>query len=223
MVRAGRADGGVARAHAALSADQGERHRPLSRVRERPIHAVPREAYEGIGGHEAVRSSLFEDVALARRAADGGYRTGVFLADGLFQCRMYPEWTRFRSGWKRIYTQAADCDASRLADWSRQARWIGTILPGWMLAAGPLGALVALRDPERGLTVLVLFAFALVTWLGALARIGAIVRAPLWAAPLHLAGAWLVANIFAEGARDVRSRKPTRWGGREYELRPEEA
>ena len=177
-----------------------------------------REAYEAIGGHEAVANSLFEDVALARRMADGGRRTGLFVADGLFHCRMYPDWARFRAGWKRIYTQAADCDASRLTEWSRQARWIGTILPACMLAAGPLGALVAWRDPERGSTVLVLFALALVTWLGALARIGAVVRAPLWAAPLHLAGAWLVADVFAEGARDVRSNKPTRWGGREYEL-----
>ena len=182
-----------------------------------------RDAYEAIGGHEAVRSSLFEDVALARRMGDGGRKTGVFVADGLFHCRMYPDWTRFRSGWKRIYTQAADCDASRLRGWSRQARWIGTILPGWMLAAGPLGTLVALRDPERGLTVLVLFALALVIWLGALARIGAVVRAPLWSAPLHLAGSWLVANVFAESARDVRSNKPTRWGGRDYERPAEQA
>jgi cellulose synthase/poly-beta-1,6-N-acetylglucosamine synthase-like glycosyltransferase len=182
-----------------------------------------RDAYEAIGGHEAVANSLFEDVALARRAADAGRRTGLFVADGLFHCRMYPDWTRFRSGWKRIYIQAADCDPSRLTEWSRQARWIGTILPGCMLAAGPLGALVALRDPERGTTVLVLFAVALATWLGALARIGAVVRAPMWAAPLHLAGAWLVANVFAEGARDVRSNKPTRWGGREYDVRAEQA
>ena len=177
-----------------------------------------RDAYEAIGGHASVKSSLFEDVALARRVADSGRRTGVFVAAGLFHCRMYPDWLRFRSGWKRIYTQAADCDASRLADWSRQARWIGTILPGWMLAAGPLGALVSLRDPERGMTVLVLFALALAIWMGALARIGAIGRAPMWVAPLHLAGAWLVADVFADGARDVRSNKPTQWGGREYEL-----
>jgi chlorobactene glucosyltransferase len=182
-----------------------------------------RDAYEAIGGHESVRSSLFEDVALARHVAGAGRRTGVFVADGLFHCRMYPDWPRFRRGWKRIYTQAADCDAGRLADWSRQARWIGTILPGWMLAAGPLGTLVALRDPDRGSTVLALFAMALLTWLGALARIGAVVRAPLWAAPLHLAGAWLVADVFAEGARDVRSNKPTHWGGREYELPGERA
>jgi chlorobactene glucosyltransferase len=182
-----------------------------------------RAAYEAIGGHASVRSSLFEDVALARRMADAGWKTGVFVADGLFRCRMYPDWARFRSGWKRIYTQAADCDASRLTDWSRQARWIGTILPGCMLAAGPLGALVALRDPDRGSTVLVLFAVAFFIWLGALARIGAIARAPLWAAPLNLVGAWLVANVFAEGARDVRSNKPTHWGGREYEMGAEQA
>ena len=180
-----------------------------------------RDAYGAIGGHEAVRTSLFEDVALACRIALVGRKGGVFIADGLFHCRMYPDWTRFRRGWKRIYTLAAACKARRLAYWGLQIRWIGTILPCWMLAAGPLGALVAVRDPGRGATVLVLFAFGLVTWLGALVRIGAIGRAPLWAAPLHLAGAWLMANVFAEGARDVRTNTPTEWGGRQYELQAE--
>ena len=182
-----------------------------------------RDAYEAIGGHGAVRNSLFEDVALARRTADGGCRAGVFIADGLFYCRMYPDWTRFRRGWKRIYIQAADCKARRLSQWSRQVRWIGAILPAWMLAAGPLGALIMVRDSQRGLTALVLFAVGLVTWLGTLVRIGAIARAPRWAAPLHAVGAWLVAGVFAEAARDVRSKTPTEWGGREYELRTEQA
>jgi hypothetical protein len=31
-------------------------------------------------------------------------------------------------------------------------------------------------------------------------------------------GAWLTANLLAEAAHDIRSRKPLRWGGREYEL-----
>jgi hypothetical protein len=44
-------------------------------------------------------------------------------------------------------------------------------------------------------------------------------HAPLWTAPLHIAGAWLTADLLAEAARDVRSQTPTRWGGREYDLR----
>ena len=180
-----------------------------------------RDAYTAIGGHDAVKDSLFEDVALARRIAVARRKAGVFLADGLFHCRMYADWPQFRRGWKRIYSQAADSKAKRLSLWRSQARWLGTIVPVWMLAAGPLGVLIAARDPWRGWTVLVLFAAGFIAWLGALARINAMARAPLWTAPLHIIGAWLIGGILAEAARDVRSRTPTLWGGREYGLRAE--
>ena len=69
--------------------------------------------------------------------------------------------------------------------------------------------------------MLVLFAAGFIAWLGALTRINAMARAPLWTAPLHIVGAWLIGDILAEAARDVRSRTPTLWGGREYGLRAE--
>ena len=182
-----------------------------------------RGAYTAIGGHEAVKASLFEDVALARQIAAARRKAGVFLADGLFHCRMYADWNQFRRGWKRIYMQAAGGNAGRLTLWSFQARWLGTLLPAWALAAAPLGAFIATRDPERGSTVLALFAIALVAWLGPLVRLSAMARAPQWTSPLHIIGAWLIAGILAEAAEDVRSRTPTKWGGREYELRADEA
>jgi chlorobactene glucosyltransferase len=48
-----------------------------------------REAYEAFGGHEAVRSEILEDVALARATKRAGYR--AVLADGgtLVRTRMY--------------------------------------------------------------------------------------------------------------------------------------
>jgi hypothetical protein len=36
---------------------------------------------------------------------------------------------------------------------------------------------------------------------------------------LHIVGAWLTANLLAEAASDLRSQRPIRWGGREYDLR----
>ena len=180
-----------------------------------------RDAYTAIGGHEAVRDSLFEDVALARCIAAARRKAGVFMADGLFHCRMYADWTQFRRGWKRIYSQAADVKAARLSRWCSQTRWLCTIFPLWMLAAGPLGVFIAARDPARGWTALVLFAVAFITWLGALVRVSAMVRAPRWTAPMHIVGAWLMANVLAEAAEDIRSRRPTQWGGREYRLRGE--
>ena len=93
------------------------RHFPLTRVngvdgRRRAFAngqfmLFRRAVYDAIGGHEAVKDALLEDLALARRVDDGARRLGVFFADGLFHCRMYADWPQFRRGWKRIYTEAA--------------------------------------------------------------------------------------------------------------------
>jgi hypothetical protein len=132
---------------------------------------------------------------------------------------MYADWAQFRRGWKRIFTEAAGRKARRLSLWSWRIRWLGTLFPVWMLAAGPLGALIVAHDAVRGWTVLALALAALLVWLGALARLCALARAPAWIAPLHVVGAWLTADLLGEAAREVLARTPTRWGGREYDLR----
>jgi len=177
-----------------------------------------REAYRAVGGHASVKQALLEDLALARLIEEQGRKAGVFLAAGLFHCRMYASWPDFRRGWKRIYIEASNRKAHRLAQSSRRIRWLGSILPVWMLGAGPLAALVIAGDPGVGWTLVTLWPIALALWLGALVRISSLAHAPRWTAPLHIVGAWLAANLLLEAAHDIRSRKPTRWGGREYEL-----
>ena len=136
-----------------------------------------RAAYEDVGGHAAVKSALLEDIALSRRIDARKRAAGLFLAAGLFHCSMYGDWAQFRRGWKRIYTEAADRNARRLAHSALRARWLGTLV-----------------------------------------RIAMLSDAPVWIAPLHIVGAWLIAGVLDEAATDIRSRTPTHWGGREYDL-----
>ena len=182
-----------------------------------------RDAYEAVGGHAAVKTALLEDLALARLIEATGRRAGVFLADGLLHCRMYSDWLQFRHGWKRIYVEAANRKARRLSLSAWRVRWFGAILPGWMLGAGACGALIVPHDARLGWTLLGLSLVAALLWVGALGRICALGRAPLWTAPLQIVGAWLTANLLVEAASDLRSCKPTHWGGREYDLRTEKA
>jgi chlorobactene glucosyltransferase len=182
-----------------------------------------REAYRAIGGHASVKHALLEDLALARLIEEQGRKAGVFLAAGLFHCRMYSTWAEFKRGWKRIYIEAANRKARKLAQSSWLCRWLGSIGPAWMLCAGPLSILIIARDANMGWTLVALWPIALVVWLGALVRISALAHAPRWTAPLHIVGAWLTANLLSEAAHDLRSRKPTRWGGREYDLRARKA
>jgi len=64
---------------------------------------MTREAYEKIGGHEAVRTRVNEDMHMARLVKEHGLRLFVMQNDGLYRVRMY---TRFRDtwrGWSRIF------------------------------------------------------------------------------------------------------------------------
>ena len=177
-----------------------------------------RVAYEDVGGHAAVKSALLEDIALARRIDACKRAAGLFLAAGLFHCTMYGDWAQFRRGWKRIYTEAADRNARRLAHSALRARWLGTLVPVWMLGAGPVGLLLVPGSPVAGWTLVALGSVALTIWLGTLVRVAILSQAPMWIAPLHIVGAWLIAAVLDEAAADIRSRTPTHWGGREYDL-----
>ncbi len=178
-----------------------------------------RDAYEAVGGHAAVQDVVLEDLALARLIEAKGRKAGVFLAAGLFHCRMYADWLQFRRGWKRIYVEAANRKARRLTLSGWRVRWFGAILPVWMLGAAACGAVIIPHDTQLGWTLLGLSLVAVVLWVGALGRICAVGRAPVWTAPLQIIGAWLTANLLGEAASDLRSCKPMSWGGREYDPR----
>lgn len=50
---------------------------------------IRREAYRKIGGHEAVRDSVLEDMELGKLAVANGLRLGLAFGDKLVSCRMY--------------------------------------------------------------------------------------------------------------------------------------
>jgi len=182
-----------------------------------------RDAYDAVGGHAAVRNALLEDLALARLVAANRLVAGVFVAAGLFHCRMYADWQEFRRGWKRIYIEAACRNIRALSLSAWRVRWLGTILPTWTFLAGTAGALIIAHSARIGWAMLGLSMLALLSWAAALIRLTMVARAPIWTAVLHIVGAWLTANVLDEAASDLRSRKPTSWGGREYDFHADEA
>jgi cellulose synthase/poly-beta-1,6-N-acetylglucosamine synthase-like glycosyltransferase len=218
---------GLARVVQTAAAFELMRQFPLKRVnaaRNRRAFAngqfmvFTRSAYEAIGGHEAVKSALLEDLAFARLVRDKAFNAGVFLAHGLLHCDMYADWPQFKRGWKRIYTEAAERSVARLSSWATQIRWVGTVFPLLTLGCGLLGAMSIAGDVAIGSTLLALFLIATVVWVGALTRISLLSHAPVWTGPLHIIGAWLTANLLSEAAADLRLHRPTSWGGREYSL-----
>ncbi len=177
-----------------------------------------RTAYDAVGGHAAVNEALLEDLALARLVVAQRRDAGVFLAAGLFHCRMYADWAQFRRGWKRIYTEAASRKPSRLSLAALRIRVLGTVLPLWTVGCGLFATLLVSRDISTGWPLLGLWLIATLVWLGALVRVAAVAHAPSWTAPLHVIGAWLTGSLLKEASEDLRLRRPTHWAGREYNL-----
>jgi glycosyltransferase involved in cell wall biosynthesis len=65
---------------------------------------VRRSAYEAVGGHEAVREDILDDVGLARAFAREGFALRILFLRELFSCRMYTSFQELWLGWtKNLY------------------------------------------------------------------------------------------------------------------------
>jgi hypothetical protein len=64
---------------------------------------VRRDAYEAVGGHEAIRGTLSEDVAIARRLKVAGYRPRLGWGDSWATVRMYEGFASIFRGWSRNF------------------------------------------------------------------------------------------------------------------------
>lgn len=76
---------------------------------------IRRDVYERIGTHEAVRSSVLEDVELARKIKGGGLDVHVqrlFFASGagIVSCRMYRSPLEMWGGWRKNLAMLMDCN-----------------------------------------------------------------------------------------------------------------
>lgn len=69
-----------------------------------PFMCFRRQAYERLGGHQAVRAEVVEDVMLARRVKENGCQLGVYLGTDWVSVRMYRSWGALWEGWtKNLY------------------------------------------------------------------------------------------------------------------------
>ena len=172
-----------------------------------------RESYESIGGHEAVKDDLLEDIAFARKIHSEGGKVQVLFADGLLRCSMYPTFEAFKTGWKRIYIEASTRNINRLRRSAVLAIVVSILLPGVGVAGIIVGSLVS--TPLIWLSIVSLVSCSLVIcWLYK------INNAPMMYAIFAPLGGLVVAKLFLDAASMLQHRIPIRWGGREYILEP---
>jgi hypothetical protein len=176
-------------------------------------------SYDAIGGHRRVKDELLEDIALAQKLQHKKrpYVGGCLMADGVFRCRMYSDWPRFRRGWKRIFTEASKREPGKLASAGRRLRLTGVVFPAaalLALAAGPI--VLATRADPLGWWLAGAGALGIALFFIALSLVYRAQHAPAWETLLYPIGAWRVGSILLEAARDLRRGVATEWGGRTY-------
>ncbi len=181
-----------------------------------------RESYEALGGHEAVKDDLLEDLAFARRMVHVlKRRAGLFVADGMLSVRMYETFAQFREGWRRILIEACHRNPSRMRRYAVETATVGAGVAAVAVGALVLGA-VALTagDKPLGIAGITAGSMALLAQFTTAARIFFLIGVPRIWALAYPYSAIVVARILLKGARDLIDRRAVRWGGRHYVLQP---
>jgi len=75
---------------------------------------IRRDAYQKIGGHEAVRDKFVEDIHMGRRVREQGLRSRIADGAALMTVRMYSSLDEIRKGWSRILYAAVDGKPAKL-------------------------------------------------------------------------------------------------------------
>ncbi|MCB9536324.1 MAG: glycosyltransferase [Myxococcales bacterium] len=85
-----------------------------------------RDAYDALGGHEAIKGSVLDDVDFAKRAKAEGVPYRLYYAPGVFSCRMYTGLREIWQGWTKNLFPALSYS------------WIATIIVTLLLFASSL-------------------------------------------------------------------------------------
>ena len=178
-----------------------------------------RACYESIGGHDAVKDDLLEDIAFARCVARSDRRVNILNADGLFTCSMYSSLDSFRTGWLRIFIEACKRKPARMRKMSRRVLWTGTVMPVAMLPCIAVGVvLAATSDLGLGIGLSATAVGGILFQFTALACIHRMGRQPIAAVCGHPAGSMEVSRILKRAADVLDEGRPVVWAGKSYVL-----
>ncbi len=188
--------------------------RPSDKIANGQFITVTRTAYDSIGGHEAVRDKVAEDLMLAQRLFTAGRRTALVLGAAQLSTRMYSSLGEIVRGWrKNVFAGGIDALppfplARLLFPFLLLALPVTELAPPLVLAGYTLGV----RLPAVVLIwMLVAMAALLVGWAAIYRRAG---RSPLHALAFPLGAAvllWIFVSAIARGRRVT-------WKGRKYTI-----
>ncbi|MEO6121604.1 MAG: glycosyltransferase, partial [Acidimicrobiales bacterium] len=170
-----------------------------------PCLVTTAEDYRAVGGHEAVRGEVVEDVALAANYRAAGLPVATLAGSGTISFRMYPDGVgQLIEGWTKNI--AGGAGASRPAAMALAVLWIAGCI------STVTGAAIA--PGIAAVTVYAAYA-AQIAWM--LARLG---RFPWWTAPAFPVPLAFFLAVFARSLVLTNLRGEVRWRGRTIRTKP---
>mgnify|MGYP005837824893 CR=1 FL=1 len=174
-----------------------------------------RRTYDAIGGHDAVRTEVNEDMHMARLAKEQGHRLEVVQNDNLYSVRMYTSLRAIWHGWSRIFYGCFGTFSRLLITLrmllimnifpvgSAMAAWVLVAARGWD-AAGPWRAVAAAAT------------VAVVMQTTVIARFYRLSRANPWLAPTWIIGVVFCIGMLINAMLKLGGRTTTTWRGTTY-------
>ncbi len=105
---------------------------------------IKREAYDAVGGHDAVAHTLLEDVALAQAVKRSGRKIRFRFGGDAVRTRMYRTWPDLRDGWTKnlalLFPHSRELAKKRAAEF------------GWLAGSASL-AITGAAKKQRALTL----------------------------------------------------------------------
>lgn len=173
---------------------------------------IRREVYDEMGGHEALKGEVVEDMRMAQRLVRRGKRLSIRMAEDAFTTRMYTSLAELVEGWSKNVVLGG---LATLPAWMRGLAPLLILTVGLVLwVAPPVGAVLALTGlagPGVGTWAAVAVGTSVVLWSAACLRMGAPARYGL----LYPLGSLVTGYIFA---RAWRRGGRVEWKGRQYDL-----
>ena len=132
-----------------------------------PFMLFRRSAYAAIGGHRALAAEVVEDLALARRLKQGGFRLRYLLGLDALELRMYSDFASLWEGWTKNWLLGLDGDVAKALAASSvvllmfSGPWLLAPAAGLALAGHAAGGFALAGLPDQRLVSLAALAFAL--------------------------------------------------------------
>ncbi|CAI2717898.1 glycosyltransferase [Nitrospina watsonii] len=168
---------------------------------------VTRDLYRKMGGHEAVRARILEDISLARVAKQHGGK--MIAADGkrLFSIRMYHSFREIWEGWRKNVFLAFKQSIPKTVYYA--AMILGFTVTPWLLLL--CNALLDSADWVQALSTVALL-LVLFTEVSLCEELG-LTGWTIWILPL---GGVVVVGILVNSMIHVLFKKQSMWRGRRY-------